>query len=215
MQTSTLFADFDPELVAGIERAQALEDAEMGRARAARTRNRHLMRRAKSEKALAEVLPAVIEPGDSWDVISQGDVDSLSFLARVIEPTWFDYVAISTWCIARTDLDQLGRWLDAGKIDKLELFMGEIFPGTYIGEYERARELVRDYGARLVITRNHSKVMLAGNSSTGTFLSIRSSANVNTNPRIEQTTITHDRALFDFYKEFFDGLTSFERTRKS
>jgi hypothetical protein len=89
--------------------------------------------------------------------------------------------------------------------------VGEIFPGTYIGEYERARELVRDYGVRLVITRNHSKVILARNEAACTFLVSEGSANVNTNPRIEQTTITHDRALFDFYKEFFDGLTSIVR----
>jgi hypothetical protein len=35
---------------------------------------------------------------------------------------------------------------------------------------------------------------------------------VNTNPRIEQTTLTRSRALFDFYFEFYRGLRSIDRT---
>lgn len=34
------------------------------------------------------------------------------------------------------------------------------------------------------------------------------SANVNTNPRIEQTCLTRDRDLFEFYREFYDGIKS-------
>lgn len=202
---------FDPELVQAIEAEHARELVADGKARAQRTRSRHLARRAKSEAVLAEVLPAVIEPGDSWDVVSHGDVDSLSFLAHLIRGTWFDHVLVSTWCIARTDLDQLGEWLNAGRIGQLDLYLGEIFPGQYVGEYERTKELVRDYGARLVIARNHSKVTLATNASTGTHLAIRSSANVNTNPRIEQTTVTNDRTLVEFYREFFEGIRSIDR----
>lgn len=33
-----------------------------------------------------------------------------------------------------------------------------------------------------------------------------SSANINTNPRIEQAVITVDREVADFYKSFFDDL---------
>lgn len=33
-----------------------------------------------------------------------------------------------------------------------------------------------------------------------------SSANINTNPRIEQAVITVDREVADFYKAFFDEL---------
>jgi len=40
---------------------------------------------------------------------------------------------------------------------------------------------------------------------------IESSANINTNPRTEQTVITVDTGLARFYKDFFDGIKSFER----
>jgi len=40
---------------------------------------------------------------------------------------------------------------------------------------------------------------------------IESSANLNTNPRIEQTCITRDRDLFEFYRDFFSGIHSVTR----
>lgn len=57
--------------------------------------------------------------------------------------------------------------------------------------------------------RNHSKVMvILGNDFDAV---IESSANVNTNPRSEQATITVDSELAHWYKEIFDGVRSFER----
>lgn len=38
---------------------------------------------------------------------------------------------------------------------------------------------------------------------SGFALVIESSANVNTNPRAEQTTLTVDRSLYDFYADAF------------
>lgn len=40
---------------------------------------------------------------------------------------------------------------------------------------------------------------------------IESSANINTNPRTENTTITTGNDIFEFYKDFFDGIKSFRR----
>ena len=61
----------------------------------------------------------------------------------------------------------------------------------------------------MAICRNHAKVMvLLGERFNAV---IESSANVNTNPRIENTVVTVDSELAYWYKEFFDGIKSFER----
>jgi hypothetical protein len=52
---------------------------------------------------------------------------------------------------------------------------------------------------------------LASNAGEGYYLAIESSANVNTNPRIEQTVVHADRAVHDFYQEFFHGLKSIDK----
>ncbi len=58
--------------------------------------------------------------------------------------------------------------------------------------------------------RNHAKIF-AGTGSKFDF-SVESSANINTNPRTENATISISSELFHFYKDFFDGIKSFDRT---
>jgi len=210
-----LLDGFDAADIAAILAAQARDEAAAGEARAARIRQRKTLRRVTAERHLASILPARIEEGDSWHVISHGDVDALSYLAHAIAAMPFDVVAISTWCMARDDLERLRAWLDAGQIDRLALYVGEIFPSQYGDEYELAQQLAADYDVRLVVARNHSKVILAANVAAAYYLAIEGSANVNTNPRIEQTAMHASRDLYEFYLRFFDGLTSIDRATRA
>lgn len=179
------------------------------RARAIVTRTRNHKRRAKSEAVLAEVLPEIPEEGCSYHVISHGDVDALSYLTHVAKTTPFDYVLISTWCMAMPDVDQLIDWLNAGRIGELDFICGEIFPTQYPDETDKLFRLqAAGESLRLRIARNHAKIILACNADDGIYYTMEGSANVNTNPRIEQTCLTRDRDLFEFYREFYDGIQS-------
>ena len=206
-----LFGGFDPALVARIQAGNAQHKAEQAKARAVRTSNRHAVRRAKAEAELATLLPERIEDGDSWHVISHGNIDALSYLRHLIKPTFFDYVGVSTWCIARQDLLEITGWLDAGKIDQFALYAGEIFRNQYGDEYEMVLRMREDYGVHFVMAKNHSKVTLCANHAEGYYVVVESSANVNTNPRIEQSTIHRSADLYAFYAEFFDGIRSIDR----
>ena len=64
---------------------------------------------------------------------------------------------------------------------------------------------------RAAIFKNHSKVYAGCNESDGFYFGIETSANINTNPRTEQGCITVSRGIYDFYKEYFDGINSFEK----
>lgn len=177
------------------------------RARAITTRTRQNARRAKSEAVLADVLPAEPANGHSYHVISHGDVDALSYLAHCVKAWPLDYVLISTWCMAMTDVDQLLCWLDTGRVGFLEFCCGEIFPTQYPDEADRLFRLEANGGdVKIAIARNHAKVLLGKNDDLGVYLTIESSANVNTNPRIEQACLTLDQELFEFYQGFFAGL---------
>ena len=149
MMSSGLFDGFDAAQIGAIEAQLAADKLQDGVARATRARQRHELRRANAEKHLADILPARFDDGDSWHVISRGDIDALSYLRHALAGvSHFDHVLMSTWCIARAD----------------------------------AYHLV-----------------------------IESSANVNTNPRIEQSTIHRSTDLYAFYAEFFDGIRSIDR----
>lgn len=174
-------------------------------------RNRHLTRRAKSEEVLRSILPDYVGCGDSYHVMSSGDVDSMSFMTFYMINYCFDDVLISTWVIADSDIDNLIDMMRNGRIKRLRLFLGEIYPGTYPAEYSKLLKMRDEFDFKMVVARNHSKIMLMGGGSSKMDLVIESSANVNTNPRMEQTAIHNDKGLYDFYSEFFDGVKSIDR----
>lgn len=179
-----------------------------------KTSNRQLLRRARSEAKLAEVLPEHLEVDCAYHVISHGDIDSLSYLAHVLKVQPLDYLMISTWVMAATDVKLLERWVDQGRIACLDFNFGEHMPSEYGDIFIAATALSIYTGGCTKVAANHSKVMLGCNSTDNYWWVSESSANVNTNPRIEQTMLTRDQGLFDFYKTFFDGLRSIERKPK-
>lgn len=178
-------------------------------ARAIKARHRLTMRRAFSEIALQDILPDQIAPGDSWHVISGGDVDSLSYIAHIVEREPLDYLLFSTWCMNGEDVARFGKWVDEGKIGRLDAYVGEIFPNQYADAFQMLTVIARRAGGRVCVFRNHAKIY-AGHNDRLAF-AIESSANINTNPRTEQTAIHASPELFTFYKEYFDAIKCYQR----
>ena len=148
-------------------------------------------------------------PKANDDGRSGGDVDSFSFLLWLLRKTRLKRCLCSTWCISKVDIEEFHRQIRLGRIGQMDFYVGEILPKSYPEEYAQMGEIARDSGGRLAVFRNHSKVM-AGIGDKFSF-AIESSANVNTNPRTEQTVVTIDRGIADFYFAFYDGIISFDK----
>lgn len=174
------------------------------------TIGRHKMRRINSEMVLNQALPWHFNPGEVWHCISQGDVDSLTYLRVIVKQQRVRYLLLSTWCMANTDIEEIGSWVDAGYIDRVDFYVGEIFTSRYASEFVTLKALCDRTGGRVALFRNHSKIM-AGFGEKFDFV-IESSANVNTNPRCEQATVSIDTEVARFYKEFFDGVKSYDHS---
>lgn len=176
--------------------------------------SRYQYRRAFSEVKLLEAMKYVKpEKGVSYNFITAGDVDSLSYLKVVLNWYNLDYVLCSTWCMAAEDILQLQEWHEAGRIKRLDMYLGEIFPGSYKIEWEMVKAFYKQHpdAGRAAIFRNHSKIYAGANYSEDFYFGIQTSANINTNPRTENGNITIDQGLFEFYKDYFDGIVSFEK----
>ena len=183
---------------------------ERGHAQAARRRHRHQSRRAKTEASLGEILPARIAPGESWHIISHGDIDAMSFIAHGLAGAGRAHLTVSTWCLATQDVELFAEHIAAGHIERLDAYVGEIFGSKqYAAAHDALCQVARPTGGRVAVFRNHSNVALIDGATQA--LVIESSANINTNPRTEQTVVTHDRALLLFYKRFYDAIQSFNR----
>lgn len=179
------------------------------KARAMRTKQRAIMRKALSEQHMNEVLDWHLEEGSAYHCISGGDVDFLTYMRGIVKQHPLEYCLFSTWCMAMEDAQEIVGWLKRGLIKRADVYVGEIFIQHYMAIFEFLAEEIPRYGGRLCMQRNHAKVMVGfyrlGGGDLGGVV-VTSSANINTNPRIEQAVITVDREVADFYKAFFDEL---------
>jgi len=172
----------------------------------------NIYRRAFSETQLLDVLGFNFREGESYHCISAGDVDALSYAKCVLRQQKLKHFLFSTWCMAMDDVLQIQEWIETGKIKVCDAYMGEIFKGSYTAEYEMLKPIIKKSGGRFVIFRNHSKIM-AGTGDKFSFV-IESSANINTNPRAENTCLTIGTGIYRFYKKYFDGIVSFEKSER-
>ena len=85
--------------------------------------------------------------------------------------------------------------------------MGEIAAASYALCQEELAAAAEATGGRVGVFRNHSKVaVILGDRFS---CAITSSANINTNPRTENTVITCDRDVALWYKAYYDGIHPF------
>ena len=112
--------------------------------------------------------------------------------------------------MAAEDILQFEAWLQAGRIGHLDAYLGEIFPNSYRVEYQLLKDVFarNTGGGRIAVFKNHSKIY-AGVGPKFAF-AVETSANINTNPRTENGCITIDQGIYEFYREYFDGIKSFE-----
>lgn len=164
--------------------------------------------RIMSEANLDEALDWHMETGTAYHVISYGDVDSLTFLRHIVKQQRLRYVMLATWCMATSDAKEMLAWVQRGDVARMDFYVGEIFKSGYRGCLDVLDEICKATGGRTARIRNHSKLMVFfGERFSGC---IESSANVDTNPRIEQTCITIDAGLAGFYKSFFDQMIDYD-----
>ena len=174
--------------------------------------SRTVKRRAFSEDSLFKLMDyrGDFKPGNCYHFLSGGDIDAFSYLKYIIRFRRFKSVLVSTWCIGRQELLEIKKYLDDKLINDFHLCLGEIFRKSYLNEYYLLKELQKNkYKIKITTFRNHAKVILAYSEPDYYFV-LTSSANFNTNPRTEQTTIQIDGGLYKFYYDFFNNIKSFE-----
>lgn len=164
--------------------------------------------RMLSEAALDDALDWHLDDGCAYHVVSAGDVDSLTFLRHILKEQRAEYVLLSTWCMAVHDAEEMAAWVEKGLVGRFDFYVGEIFKDGYRGCRNVLDGICARTGGRVARFRNHSKLMVVFGERYD--CAIESSANVDTNPRTEQTCITVDAGLCRFYKDYFDQINDFD-----
>lgn len=203
-----LVDDFDIGSI-DVDLSDCIEKEEVQPAMLKRKR-KDMLRRAFSEKTLTELFADGIDTDYTYHVLTGGKIDALSFLGLMLKHQKLKYLMFSTWCMKMDDVLQVKEWLENGTIGRVDAYVGEIFPASYKKEWSALCDIVRKSNGRVCVFRNHAKIF-AGTGELFDF-GIASSANIDTNPRTENTVISFGSDIFNFYKGYFDGIISFNRS---
>lgn len=147
------------------------------------------------------------QQGCAYHIISGGNVDLLCHLQwLMLHYRHLKRVFISAWAISGADILLLDDMVRQGKIDVLDVLVGDIFPNQYKHEWAKLQQMQDKELVRGLYSSNiHSKFILADDGN-GMKAVCESSANCNMNPRIEQTVMTFDAGLYDFYDKYYHNL---------
>lgn len=135
-------------------------------------------------------------PGCRIIGLTKGQFSLLDLIRAVLETTGPASVVASTWSTGVRDAENAAWLVETGQITSLRLITDRSFPGRHP---EYAAWLVRAFGpAAIHCTRVHAKIAIIR--APGWSVCIRSSMNLNRNPRFEQFDLDDDESICEFFE---------------
>lgn len=146
---------------------------------------------------------AGMAPGRTVHALSDGRWNLVDALEAMLERTGPCDLTISTWTIGLASIARLSTLLGAGKMRSMRVCVDRSFESRHPKYVAAVRDLVGARGVRC--WNSHAKFVIAAD---GERLSavMATSANMNTNPRIESYAVACDPALVRGYGALIDRL---------
>jgi hypothetical protein len=111
-------------------------------------------RRAFSEVKMLEAMKYVkLTEGMTYNFITAGDVDSLSYLKVVLNQHSLDYLLLTTWCMAAEDILQIQEWYKGGAHQALRHVCGRNLPEDLPDRVANGQEILRGKSERWTCRR--------------------------------------------------------------
>lgn len=162
--------------------------------------NRELKRELRTKTAREAI--GQIYPDCSIFGITKGQFSLIELIAAILDQTGPANLFISTWTAAGADLTAAHDLLVSGKLLSCRFLVDHTFQRRKPAFASLVREL---FGADSIrVTRNHAKFSLIRNEKWNIVL--KTSMNLNTNPRLEDFDIQDDTQLADFLQSLMDEI---------
>ena len=143
-----------------------------------------------------------LTPGCEIFGFTKGQFSLMDVISEILAQTGPATVDISTWTAAKADIGHAGRFVKDGHILSARWVVDRSFPSRQKGYFKM---LVDRFGASAIrMTRTHAKFVLIRNEEWNIVL--RSSMNLNKNPRFENFEISDDPAMADFFSDMVDQI---------
>ena len=146
----------------------------------------------------ARVAVDALVPGGRVVGMTKGQFSLIDLIKALLEKTGPAHLTISTWTAGIRDVENVGFLTERGDALSLRLLVDRSFPGR---QPKYCAKVLEVFGPEAIrCTRTHAKFVLLDNDAWSVV--VRSSMNLNRNPRFEQFDIDDDPAIF----RLFEGL---------
>lgn len=162
---------------------------------------------ALKQETAKEFLSDLPHEGESLHIVSNGSFDYFTFVPLIVDLLPQSYSAHfygSTWTMNRNNVLEIFELFDTGKLGTLNILTGLYFKRRESSVYATLFNGLETRKQRYRALENHAKIMLFNHQDI--YIVVEGSANFTANPRIEQTTIIHDKALWDFHREWMEDI---------
>ena len=158
------------------------------------------LRRKSTAKEAIETLDRDVEIFG----FTKGQFSSIDLIHAVIDKIGghAEKLTISTWAAAKADVSQVLDMLSSGIIDDSRWLLDLTFQRRMPELAASIRNTFGDDSIR--VAKNHAKFTLI--KSKNWKIVIRTSMNINYNPRFEDFTLSHDPELYDFISSVVDSV---------
>lgn len=143
-----------------------------------------------------------ITPGCEIFGFTKGQFSMMDLIIAILEQTGPATVDLSTWTAANADIRHCYQMLESGKVTASRWVVDVPFPNR---QREYFAALVERFGPESIrLTRTHAKFVLIRNDRWN--ICVRSSMNLNKNPRFENFEISDDPDMAAFFGEIVDEI---------
>lgn len=160
---------------------------------------------AQQQQHLRELIGTRPEPGESVHIVNNGKSDFWTWVPVMLG--WLetaDEFFCSTWTLNRQAALDILRFFDEGRLRAVSVLTGVYFKRRESSVHATLVEGLLARRQRFIALESHAKVLLLANRDKETYLVVEGSANLTSNPRIEQYMITDDFSLYEFHKRWME-----------
>ena len=151
-----------------------------------------------------------IQPGCEIFGFTKGQFCCINILEHLLMQTGPADVVICTWSASSGDIRAAHNMLNLGNIKSLKFVVDFSFKSR---KPQFCQELIEAFGADAIrVTSIHAKFMMITNEKYN--IVIRTSMNLNFNPRFENFEISDDKAMADFLKDIVDDIWETQETHE-
>jgi hypothetical protein len=163
--------------------------------------NNHKFKSDIKKDCLKNIMPEFPGHNEILHLITNGSYDLYNMVAYFIDKyKTIDNFIGSTWCMNAWNIKDLKEKYESKIINNITLITGDYFKLKQRSEYGQLAEFMVKNRLKYKSCKNHAKIMLLNKDNI--YITIESSANFTTNPRVENFTLYSNKELYQFHENW-------------